>query len=113
MRSPPTPGRLPRPGVASSGEVTRFDAVPACLLRPGPPRAYARGVTVSELAAQHGVPLEDLVRTPLIGSLPPLACERGDAVATLDGPAAGETYSLPAARGARVVASDRVRFLRR
>jgi hypothetical protein len=153
-------------------------------------------VTVGELAAQHGVPLEELVRTPLYGSLAPGApffctfawdmhheapvttaadlgrrevlvpVERpavgleavgslapgaslefnppvpalelaallgvadpvartvgvhmasweivlGDAVATLDGSAAGETYSLPAALGARVVAADRVRYLRR
>ena len=39
--------------------------------------------------------------------------ELGDAVATLDGGATGERYSLPAAQGARVVASDRVRSLRR
>ena len=153
-------------------------------------------MTVGELARQHGVPLEDLVRTPLYGSLAPGApffctfawdvhhespvttvedlarrevltpvqrpfagldavaalvageslefnppvpalslaallgvadpvartvgvhmaswqVELGDAVATLDGAAAGETYSLPAALGARVVAADRVRYLRR
>ena len=39
--------------------------------------------------------------------------ELGDAVATLEGGATGETYSLPAALGARVVATDRVRYLRR
>ena len=39
--------------------------------------------------------------------------ELGDAVATLEGRAAGETYTLPAALGARVVAADRVRYLRR
>jgi len=147
-----------------------------------------------ELAAEHGVPLEDLVRTPLYGTLapgapffaqfewdmhhenpvttaddlgrrrviepaPPLGLqavatlapgesiefsppvpalelaallgvtdpvartvgihmarwevELGDAVATLDGGATGERYSLPAAQGARVVAGDRVRYLRR
>jgi hypothetical protein len=60
-------------------------------------------MTVGELAAQLGLPLEDLVRTPLLG----------DAVATLDNRAAGETYSLPAALGARAVADDRVRFVRR
>jgi hypothetical protein len=169
---------------------------------PGPPRAYARDVTVGELATKLGVPLEDLVRTPLLGMLAPGApffctfawdihheapvttvedlarrevlsydgwsadddkprtgleavrelapgaslefnppvlalelaallgvadpvartvgvhmasweVELGDAVATLDGSAAGETYSLPAALGARVVAADRVRLLRR
>ena len=37
----------------------------------------------------------------------------GPAVASLDGGATGETYSLPAALGARVVATDRVRSLRR
>ena len=37
----------------------------------------------------------------------------GAAVAILDGGATGETYSLPAALGARVVATDRVRSLRR
>ncbi len=147
-----------------------------------------------ELAAEHGVPLEDLVRAPLYGSLapdapffaqfewdihhenpvttaedlgrrvviepaPPLGLEAvaslrpgesiefsppvpalelaallgasdpvartvgiymdrwevplGDAVAVLDGGATGERYSLPAAMGARVVESDRVRYLRR
>jgi hypothetical protein len=147
-----------------------------------------------ELAAEHGVPLEDLVRTPLYGSTapgapfsarfewdvhhenpvtsaddlgrrrviepaPPLGLEAvatlapgasiefsppvpalelaallgatdpvartvgihtdrwevvlGDAVATLDGGATGDRYSLPAAMGARVVAGDRVRYLRR
>jgi hypothetical protein len=159
-------------------------------------------MTVGELAAKHGVPLADLVRTPLFGMLPPgapFSCtfawdmhheapvttvedlarrevssydgwssgddrpqvgldavrdlapggslefnppvpaldlaallgvaepvartvgvhmaswevELGDAVATLDGSAAGETHNLPAALGARVVATDRVRFLRR
>lgn len=34
--------------------------------------------------------------------------ELGDAVATLDGPSTGETYSLPAALGAKVTAGDRV-----
>jgi hypothetical protein len=149
---------------------------------------------MKELAAAHGVPLEDLVRTPLYGSTapgapfsatfewdphhenpvttaadlgrrrviepaPPLGMEAvaslapgqslefsppvgalelaallgvddpvartvgiymdrwevrlGDAVATLAGGATGERYSLPAAMGARVVATDRVQYLRR
>ncbi len=39
--------------------------------------------------------------------------ELGDAVATLDGRATGETTGPLAAPSARVVATDRVRYLRR
>ena len=42
----------------------------------------------------------------------PWEIDLGTHVATLEGGATGERYSLPAAMGARVVADDRVRFIR-
>jgi len=68
-------------------------------------------VPALELAARLGVS-DPVARTVGI-YMDRWEVQLGDAVATLDGRATGETYSLPAAMGARIVATDRVRSLRR
>jgi hypothetical protein len=80
-------------------------------LGPGESVRFNPPVSALELAARFGV-AEPLARTVGV-HMASWEIDLGEAVATLDGPAAGETYSLPAARGARVVAADRVRVLRR
>ena len=67
-------------------------------------------VPALELAALLGV--SDPVARTVGVHMSSWEVELGDAVATLEGSANGETYSLPAALGARVVAQDRVRFIR-
>jgi hypothetical protein len=80
-------------------------------LRPGDSLEFNPPVSALELSALLGV--ADPVARTVGAHMASWEIELGDAVATLDGSAAGETNGLPAALGARVVAADQMRFLRR
>jgi hypothetical protein len=79
-------------------------------LRSGDSLEFNPPVPALELAALLGVS-EPVARTVGV-HMDPWEIDLGTHVATLDGGATGERYSLPAAMGARVVADDRVRFIR-
>jgi hypothetical protein len=98
------------------------------VIEPPPPRPPVGLEAVASLAPGGSIefnpPVPALELAELLGVEAPVArtvgiymdrweVSLGTAVAILDGGATGETYGLPAARGARVVASDRVRYLRR
>jgi len=85
-----------------------LDAVAA--LRSGDALEFNPPVPALELAALLGVS-EPVARTVGV-HMDPWEIDLGTHVATLEGGATGERYSLPAAMGARVVADDRVRFIR-
>jgi hypothetical protein len=86
-----------------------LDAVAS--LAPGDALELNPPVPALELAARLGVS-EPHARTVGI-YMDRWELDLGTHVATLDGGATGERYPLPAAQGTRVVASDRVRFIRR
>ena len=83
---------------------------PCARSHPGATIEFDPPVPALELAALLGV--SDPVARTVGVHMSSWEVELGDAVATLEGSATGETYSLPAALGARVVAEDRVRFIR-
>jgi hypothetical protein len=85
-----------------------LDAVASLL--PGSSLEFNPAVPALELAQLLGV-AEPVARTVGV-HMSSWQVDLGAYVATLEGGAAGERYSLPAAMGARVVAADRVRFIR-
>ena len=86
-----------------------LDAVAS--LQPGGSLEFNPPVGALELAALLGV--SDPVARTVGVHMDPWEVDLGTHAATLEGGATGERYSLPAAMGARVVASGRVRYLRR